>query len=74
MSEVKSLRLKNVKKTIIGQRNVNSILSKFNQLYEIILKHADILVVCKTKLDETFLDSQFHMDGIYFTIETRQKP
>ena len=74
MSEVKRLRLKNVKKTIIGQRNVNSILSKFNQLYEIILKHADILVVCKTKLDETFLDSQFHMDGIYFTIETRQKP
>ena len=68
MSEVKSLRLKNVKKTIIGQRNVNSILSKFNQLNEIILKHAYILVVCKTKLDETFLDSQFHMDVIYFTI------
>lgn len=68
MSEVKSLRLKNVKKTIIGQRNVNFILSKFNQLNEIISKHADILVVCKTKLDETFLDFQFHMDGIYLTI------
>ena len=28
-----------------------------------LLKHVDILVVCKTKLDETFPNSQFHVGG-----------
>ena len=55
--------MKNVNKKIIGQININSISSRFNQLKELVLKHADILVVCKTKLDETFPSSQFHMDG-----------
>ena len=27
------------------------------------LKHVDILVICETKLDETFPNSQFHMNG-----------
>ena len=60
---MKNLRLKNVNKTIIGQININSISSKFDQLKELVLKHVDILVVCETKLDETFPSSQFHMDG-----------
>ena len=55
--------MRNVNKTIKGQININSISSKFNQLKELVLKHADILVVCETKLDETFSSSQFHMDG-----------
>ena len=55
--------IKNVNKTIIAQININSISSKFNQLKELVLKHVDILVVCETKLDETFPSSQFHMDG-----------
>ena len=54
--------MKNVNQTI-GQININSILSKFNLLKELVLKHVDILVVCETKLDETFPSSQFHMDG-----------
>ena len=63
LSVVKNLRLKNVNKTIIGQINIKSISSKFNQLKELVLKHVDILVVCETKLDETFPSSQFHLDG-----------
>ena len=59
---MKNLRLKNVNKTIIGQININSILSKFSKLKELILKHIDILVVCEPKL-ETFPRSQFHIDG-----------
>ena len=50
-------------KTVIGQINLNSISSKFDQLKELALKHNDVLVVCKTKLDETFPSSQFHTDG-----------
>ena len=60
---MKNLRLKNVNKTIIGQINIISTSSKFNQLKELVLKHGDVLVVCETKIDETFLSSQFHMDG-----------
>ena len=63
LSVVKNLGLKNGNKIIIGQVNINSILSKFNQLKELVLKHVDILVICETKLDETFPSSQFHMDG-----------
>ena len=59
---MKTLRLKNVNKTVIGQININSISSKFNQLKELVLKHVDILVACETKLDETFPGSQFHMN------------
>ena len=58
-----NLRLKNVSKAIIGQINISSISSKFDRLKELVLKHGDILVVCETKLDETFPGSQFHMDG-----------
>ena len=60
---MKNLKLKNVNKKIIGQININSISSKFNQLKELVLKRIDILVVSETKLDEIFPSSQFHMDG-----------
>ena len=55
--------MKNANKAIIGQINIDSSSSKFNQLKEIVLKHADLLVVCTTKLNETFPNSQFHIDG-----------
>ena len=55
--------MKNVNKTIIGLIDKNSIWSKFDQPKELILKHVNILLVCKTKLDETFPSSQFHMYG-----------
>ena len=38
-------------------------LSKFDLLKELVLKHVNVLVVCETKLNETFPNSQFHMDG-----------
>ena len=59
---MKNLRLKNISKTIIGQININSISSNFDQQKELVLKHV-VLVVCETKLDEIFPSSQFHMDG-----------
>ena len=63
MTEIKSFRLRNISKTIVGHININSISSKFEQLKELVLKHVDILVVTETKLDDTFPNSQFHMDG-----------
>ena len=64
LSEVKKLRLKNVNKTVRGQINIALILSKFDQLKKLVLKQ----VVRETKLDETFPNSQFHMDGFFFAI------
>ena len=49
---MKNLRFKNVNKTIIEQININSISSIFNQPKELDLKHIDVFVACKTKLDE----------------------
>ena len=45
---------------IIGNLNINAIRNKFEQLKETVL---EILVVTETKLDETFLESLFLMDG-----------
>ena len=38
-------------------------MSKADQLKELVLKHADILVACEINFDETYPNSQFHMDG-----------
>ena len=47
---------------IFGNLNINSLPNKFHQLRaigEIVLKYVDVLVVTETKLDDTFLTSQF---------------
>ena len=48
---------------IIGNLNINSLPNKFDQLREIVLKYVDFLVVTDTKLDDTFLTSQFLVTG-----------
>ena len=63
ITEIKNLRLRNVNKVIIGNLNINSLPNKFDQLREIVLKYVDVLVVTETKLDDTFLTSQFLVTG-----------
>ena len=55
--------MKNINKTVIGHRNINSISPKFDQLKKLVLKHANVLLVSETKLADTFYDSQFYIDG-----------
>ena len=57
ITEIKNLRFRNVNKVIIGNLNVNSLPKKFDQLREIELKY--VLFITETKLDDTFLTSQF---------------
>ena len=59
----KYLRLSNVNRVIIGNLNPNSVTNKFDQLTEIVLKCVDILVITKTKLDDTFSNAQFLVPG-----------
>ena len=63
LSTIKNLRLSNVNRVVIGNLNINSLSNKFNQLKELVLKHVDILVLTETKLDDSFSNSQFSVDG-----------
>ena len=60
---LKSLKSKNTEKIVIAQLNINSLPHKFDQLVTIIDGNVDILVITETKLDETYTNSQFKIDG-----------
>ena len=48
---------------MIGTLNINSLASKFQQLQVIIRNHIDILIIEETKLDSSFPEDQFLLDG-----------
>ena len=70
---INNLRLKHLGRLIIGHLNIKSIRNKFEALQQIIKNNLDILVVSETKLDNTFPDKQFSMDG-YRTIRQDREP
>ena len=63
IDKLKEIRRKHTNKIIIGNLNINSLINKFLQLKHLILKYVDILVVTETKLDETFLNANFRVEG-----------
>ena len=67
-----NLRLKNLKRLIIGHLNINSIRNKFDALKQIIKNNLDILIVSESKLDHTFPDKQFSMDGYRIIRQDRE--
>ena len=68
ISRIKAIRTQNVN-VIIGNLNINSLSSKFDDLKVLMTGMFDILVITETKLDNTFPVSQFHIDG--FSIQCR---
>ena len=56
-------KVNKVNKVITGHLNINSLPNKFDQLREIVLKYVDVVVITETKLDDTFLTSQFLITG-----------
>ena len=60
---LKEIRIKNVNRIIIGTLNINSLSTKFEQLKLLIGNYLDILVIKETKLDPSFPDDQFFIDG-----------
>ena len=56
--EIKKLRIKNPNKITIGNLNINSLSSKFEQLKDIVKQHIDILVLTETKFDDSFPTAQ----------------
>ena len=58
-----SMRVKYVNKLLIGNLNINSVAAKFDQLKVIVQGKLDILVITETKLDSSFPNKQFLIDG-----------
>ena len=57
--KVSYLRNQNPFRVIKGHININSFRNKFEQLVRFINNNLDILMISKTKIDDTFPDSQF---------------
>ena len=62
-NNLKAIRKGNIKKLIIGQLNINSLINKFDCLVQQITGNVDILMVSETKLDNSFPVGQFVIDG-----------
>ena len=60
---INDLRNQNPFRVIIGHININSIRNKFEPLASFINNNLDILMISKTKIDDTFSDSQFLIKG-----------
>ena len=63
LSVLNDIRIKNVNKLIVGNLNINSYEGKFDQFTTIIKNNLDIVVITETKLDDSYPDSQFFIDG-----------
>ena len=57
---LRSLRVKNLNKLIIGRLNINSLRNKFALLTHQVKDNIDILMISETKLDESFSKSVVH--------------
>ena len=60
---LKDIRKSNVKKLIFGQLNINSLRNKFDMVSELIKGFVDIFMISETKLDFSFPEGQFFLDG-----------
>ena len=61
--ELKQLRSQNPHRIIIGHVNINSIRNKFDSPVSFVGDNLDILMVSETKIDDTFPESQFLIEG-----------
>ena len=63
ITELKKVRINNIKNVIIATLNVNSLVSKFDELKFIAQGIFDILIINETKLDASFPVNQFFLNG-----------
>ena len=62
-SSLQTTRKDNLNKLIFAHLNINSIWNKFDSLADIIKDNIDILMISETKVDDSFPDGQFFLDG-----------
>ena len=61
----KNIRINNVNKLIFGHLNINSLRNKFDLLYEQIKGSIGIFMISETKLDDSFPQGQFLIEGFH---------
>ena len=64
-SALKFYRSKYPKKLIIGHASINSIRNKFEILRLLLPEVLDVLMITETKLDDSFLEQQYHIEGFH---------
>ena len=62
---LKGIRKSNVNKLVFGQLNINSLRNKFAMLSELIKGFVDVFMISETKLDDSFPEGQFFIDGFH---------
>ena len=62
-SSLKTIGKDNLNKLIFAHLNINSIQNKFDYLADVIKDNIDILMISETKVDYTFPDGQFFLNG-----------
>ena len=60
-----SLRQKNPERLIFSHLNINSLRNKFDFLVPLVKDRIDILMLSETKLDVSFPETQFQMEGFF---------
>ena len=60
-----NLRINNINVITIGHLNVNSIRIKFEYLKYLIVENIDVLCISETKLNNTFRQCQFLLNGFH---------
>ena len=66
-------RAKYAKNLIIGHLNINSIRNKFLDFKELLLSDTDICLISESKLEDSFPDQQFHLNGYKMFCKDRNK-
>ena len=62
-SSLQTIHKDNLNKLNFAHLNINSIWNKVDSLADIIKDNIDILMISETKVDDSFLDGQFFLDG-----------
>ena len=62
---LKDIRISNMNKVIFGYLNINSLRYKFDLFSEQVKDSIDILMVSETKLDDSFPEAQFLIEGFH---------
>ena len=60
---LKKIHIHNVNRVVVGHININSIRNKFDMLSSMVKDNIDILMVSETKLDSSFPQAQFRIEG-----------
>ena len=64
---LQTIRKDNLNKLIFAHLNINSVRNKFDSLADIIKDNIDTLMISESKVDSSFPDGQFFLDGFEAT-------